>query len=152
MEKGNLAQRLFALAQPVAEQLGMVLVDVEYARAGNANVVRVFIDKPGGVNLDDCRAFSDRFGYVLDHEDPIPHAYSLEVSSPGLTRRLTRPHQYQHFAGRLVKVVSRVPREGENTFSGLLRGLEDDAVVLELAGEEIRIPLDQVVRARLMEE
>ncbi|HUW63551.1 MAG TPA: ribosome maturation factor RimP [Spirochaetia bacterium] len=149
MEKGNLAEKLFDLALPVAAQEGLVLVDVEYARAGARSVVRMFIDKPGGVTLDDCHAFSDRFGYVLDREDPIPQAYSLEVSSPGLTRSLTRPHHYQHFAGRRVKVVSRVPQGGENTFSGLLRGLEDETVVLEVAGEEIRIPLDHVASAKL---
>jgi ribosome maturation factor RimP len=150
MEKGNLADQLFDLACGVAEQEGMVLVDVEYARAGAKSTVRVFIDKPGGVTLDDCQAFSDRFGYVLDREDPIPQAYSLEVSSPGLTRSLTRPHHYQHFAGRRVKVVSSSPRDGENTFSGVLKGLEDEMVVLQLAGEEIRIPLDHVARAKLV--
>lgn len=153
MEKENLAEKLFDLALPVAAQVGMVLVDVEHFRGGGkggSGLVRVFIDKPGGVTLDDCHAFSDRFGYVLDREDPIPHAYSLEVSSPGLTRNLTRPQHYQYFAGRRVKVVSQVPREGENTFSGVLRGLEDGTVVLELAGEEIRIPLDQVARAKLL--
>lgn len=149
MEKDDLERRLFELALPVAGVRGVTLVDVEYARTGG--MVRVFIDKPGGVTLDDCQAFSERFGYVLDREDPVPHAYSLEVSSPGLTRRLTRPEHYRHFAGRRVKVVSRVPVQGQNTFSGLLRGLEDRTVVMDAAGGEVRIPLDQVASARLDE-
>jgi len=149
MEKGSLADRLFELAAGCAQRDGLVLVDVEYAGAGPGSTVRVYIDKPGGVTLDDCQSFSEHYGYVLDREDPIPHAYSLEVSSPGLTRNLTRPHHYRHFAGRRVKVVSRLPRDGANTFTGILKGLVDGMVVLDLAGEEIRIPLEQVARARL---
>ncbi|MDA8333799.1 MAG: ribosome maturation factor RimP [Peptococcaceae bacterium] len=150
MAKENLADRLFDLASGIGEQEGLALVDVEYVRAGSKSTVRVFIDKPGGVTLDDCQAFSDRFGYVLDRDDPIPHAYSLEVSSPGLTRSLTKPHHYRYFAGRRVKVVCRSPRDGANTFSGVLKGLEDQVVVLEVAGEEVRISLDEVARARLL--
>jgi len=149
VEKGDLERRLFELAGPVAEARGVTLVDVEYAPTGAK--LRVFIDKPGGVTLDDCQDFSERFGYVLDREDPIPHAYSLEVSSPGLTRRLTRPEHYRHFAGRRVKLVSRAPVDGQNTFSGLLRGLEDRTVILQTAGGEVRLPLDQVASARLDE-
>ncbi|NMB11112.1 MAG: ribosome maturation factor RimP [Firmicutes bacterium] len=125
------------------------LVNVEYAKEGPDWVLRVFIDKVGGVSLDDCEKVSRRLSSSLDDADPIPGSYSLEVSSPGLERPLTRDAHFERFAGHLVQIRTYAPFQGQKLWEGQLLGLEDGAVVVEVEGEIVRIPRDQVAKANL---
>lgn len=150
------ARDVVAAVTPVAEALmkglGLELVDVEYRREGGGWVLRVFIDKPGGVTLDDCQAASRALGEKLDELDPIPTSYSLEVSSPGIERPLKRPEDYERFAGRLVHVRTFAPYEGRRNWQGRLVGLAGGAVVLDTDAGQVAIPQDMVARAHLAAE
>ncbi|MDY0262740.1 MAG: ribosome maturation factor RimP [Syntrophotalea acetylenica] len=151
-------EKIRALVLPVLEAKGRELVDVEYSREGQGWVLRLYIDEPGGVTLDSCVEVSREVSVLLEVEDPIETAYNLEVSSPGLDRPLTRPADYDRFAGRLVRVKSRVPMElddkgrGRKTFVGILVGLRDGNVVIDLEdkkGYRVEIPLEDVAKANL---
>ncbi len=129
--------RVSELAQPLIDEQGLELVDVEYHTGGGA-VLRLFIDKPGGVNLDDCAAFSRELGLILDVEEVISGEYRLEISSPGLDRIIKKDSDFARFAGEMVRVKTTLPLDPDGrgylrkTFIGILRGLENDAVVVEL--------------------
>ena len=126
------------------------LVDIEFKGSLNNRVLRIYIDKPSGVTHKDCELISDRVGTVLDIEDMIPGSYHLEVSSPGLTRRLTKESDFQHFRGRLVKIQTRQTMDGAKSFRGTLVGLEGETVTLELKNARlIQIPLTSIARANL---
>ena len=126
------------------------LVDIEFKGSLNNRVLRIYIDKPSGVTHKDCELISDRVGTVLDIEDMIPGSYHLEVSSPGLTRRLTKESDFRHFRGRLVKIQTRQTMDGAKSFRGTLVGLEGETVTLELKNARlIQIPLTSIARANL---
>ncbi len=125
------------------------LVSVEYAKEGPDWVLRVFIDKEGGVSLEDCEKVSRRLSSSLDDADPIPGSYSLEVSSPGLERPLTRDAHFERFAGHLVQIRAYAPYQGRKSWRGQLVGLEDGAVVVKTEKEVVKIPRDQVAKANL---
>lgn len=137
------------LAEELAGPLGLEIVDVEFRREASGRVLRVFIDKPGGVTLDDCQALSELLGQRLDEVDPIEESYNLEVSSPGIERPLKKPRDFERFAGHLVHVRTYGPIDGRRNFRGELLGLEDDHVVVRLERDVVRIPLQQVAKARL---
>lgn len=141
--------RVTALVEPIIVQAGLELVDVEYAKEGMHWFLRLYIDKEGGVDLDDCALISHRAGETLDKEDFIPHAYMLEVSSPGLERPLKKAADYERYQGRLIKVRTKNVFQGYQEFSGYLAGLEDGKIVLEYQGEQVQIPMDQVEKAHL---
>jgi len=146
----SLLTRLRAAVEPLLQSEGCEFVDVEYRREGRGWVLRLFLDKPGGVTLDDCQRVSEQVGDLLDVEDLIPTAYTLEVSSPGLDRPLKRPEDFVRFAGRAVRVSTVTPVEGQHHFAGTLRGCEGEVVLLELAGSRlVRIPRGAISRARL---
>jgi ribosome maturation factor RimP len=158
MKQEAVVEKIRALVLPVLEAKGRELVDVEYSREGQGWVLRLYIDEPGGVTLDSCVEVSREVSVLLEVEDPIETAYNLEVSSPGLDRPLTRPADYDRFAGRLVRVKSRVPMElddkgrGRKTFVGILVGLRDGNVVIDLEdkkGYRVEIPLEDVAKANL---
>jgi ribosome maturation factor RimP len=130
---------------------GIEAVEVQWLGGGGHRVLRIFIDKPDGVTHGDCERISEYVGTVLDAEDVIPGgSYTLEVSSPGVERKLTRPKDFERFAGRKVKVVVREPIENRKSWEGTLAAFSDGVLVLEPAkGSPIRIPLDQVERANL---
>ncbi|MEK7854254.1 MAG: ribosome maturation factor RimP [candidate division NC10 bacterium] len=145
-----LLERLRAVVDPVLRGEGCELVDLEYRREGPGWVLRILMDKPGGVALADCQRVSEQVGDLLDVEDLIPRAYTLEVSSPGLERPLTRPEDFVRFAGRAVRVSTFAPVDGQRHFAGTLRGCEGEAVLLELEGPRlVRIPQGVISRARL---
>ncbi|KAB0665797.1 ribosome maturation factor RimP [Oryzomonas japonica] len=153
--KGDVCGLVTEIALPILESLGMELVDVEFAKVGRDGVLRLFIDKEGGINLDDCADVSRELSAVLDVEDVIPGHYSLEVSSPGLDRPLKKPADYERFVGRLVKVrtFEALPDDAGNkrkTFVGRLEGLADGNVVIKLTeGQSASIPLEKVAKANL---
>ncbi len=136
---------------PAVEALGYELVGVEY-HGGDNGLLRVYIDHENGISVDDCQAVSHQVSGVLDVEDPIRGHYSLEVSSPGLDRPLFKAQDYERFAGHEVKIKMATMIEGRRNFTGLLKGLEDETVIVEVDGEEKCLPLDQVDQARLVPE
>jgi ribosome maturation factor RimP len=129
---------------------GMELVDVEYKGSPHRSILRVYIDKPTGVTHRDCELISDQVGAILDVEDLIRGSFILEVSSPGLTRRLTKDSDYQRYVGRVVKIQTRNPIEGRRDFRGTLRGLEGTLVVIDLEDSQaVRIPLGSISKSNL---
>lgn len=145
--------RLHSLVEPVVAAHGLDLVDVELRGEGGGRVLRVFIDKPEGVTLADCEAVSQDLNPLLDVEDPLGGGgYTLEVSSPGLDRKLTRPEDFRRFAGQRVRVRTRTPvgEPGRSNFTGELLGLDAGAVRLRLENRaEAVIQWDNVHEARL---
>lgn len=125
------------------------LVEVEYVKEPSGWILRVYIDKPGGVDLEDCRQVSEALDQKLDEEDPIPGPYFLEVSSPGLERPLKKRSDYERFAGRLVQIRTFSALHGRKRFEGVLGGLNGENVVLEWGGETIEIPLELISKANL---
>jgi ribosome maturation factor RimP len=150
--KQTVEDRTRAIAEPLVAQEGMELVDLEFIREREGWVLRVFIDKPGGVGLEDCTLISRTLDTALDVEDPIPHEYQLEVSSPGLNRPLKKPEHFQRAVGKKVRIktfgpIGEPPRKN---FSGRLAdaGAEEVAVEVEGAGT-FRISLKDVAKANL---
>ncbi len=121
---------------PAVAALGYEFVGCEYFAAGQRALLRVYIDKPQGVTVDDCALVSAQVSAVLDVEDPIPGEYNLEVSSPGIARRLFTLEQCQRFIGERVKVRMRIPVEGRRNFSGILQAVTDDKLTLQ-DGEDV---------------
>ena len=150
MGKGFERDRIHQLAQQVIESQGYELVEFELKGGGKHSVLRVFIDKPSGITHQDCELVSEQLGTVLDVEDLIPFSYTLEVSSPGLDRKLVKVSDYTRFEGKLAKVQTRIPLQNQKTFKGRLRGLQGDKILLELPkGTVMEIPLDVVHESRL---
>jgi ribosome maturation factor RimP len=147
----DLQEQIQQLLDPILGSLGLTLWDLELRKQGPQWLLRIYIDREThGVSLGDCEAVSRDLGTVLDVEDIIPHSYTLEVSSPGLDRSLTRPEHYRKCRGSLVKIKTFQPINGGKVFKGKLAGLEDLLVVLEQdSGETLRIPLDNVSKASL---
>lgn len=138
------------IAKPIVDSLGYELIDVEYLAGGNRAKLRLFIDKEGGVTLDDCEKASRYVGYALDVEDPMPTPYVLEVSSPGLDRPLKKPSDYERYKGRLVKIKTKVPVNDQMLFIGRLSGIINEKVEIKLDGEkDLSISLDDIRLARL---
>lgn len=148
----NTADRVRELAEPLVLAEGMELVDVEYLREGSRWVLRLFIDKEGGVGLDDCQTISRQLEKVLDVEDFIETAYSLEVSSPGLARPLRRRADFERYAERNVEVRTFAPigEPPRRNFKGRLLGIDaEDTISVEIDGVIFRIPHAQVAKANL---
>ena len=141
---------MLGLLEPTVERLGYELVDLEVRLGSGNGLVRVFIDKPEGVDLDDCEKVSLAVSALLDVEDPVPGNYNLEVSSPGLDRKLTKPAHFQRFAGETVKVQMRFPIEGRRRFRGTLVSSDDENIVVEVDGESHSLPLKTIDTARLV--
>src|SRR5688572_15537808 len=148
MGNDSIAARLQEIAERVAIDHGLELVDVEVAGPDNKPIVRVFIDKPQGVTHDDCSEVSTHLGTILDVEDFIHASYTLEVSSPGLERGLYKRADYERFAGRDAKLKTRQPIGGQRNFRGRLLGVEGEEVIFDdRTSGQVRIPLDLIVKA-----
>jgi ribosome maturation factor RimP len=151
-----LANRLSELGERVVANTGIDLVEIELRGAGKARLLRVYIDKPGGVTHTDCELISERLGQLLDEEDAIPgEGYTLEVSSPGVERKLSKPRDFERVIGQSVRVAWRTPaepgsRETIQRLEGKLTGVADGTLTLKTAsGETMHIPLGQVQKANL---
>ena len=136
--------------QEVVESQGYELVDAELKGGGQNSILRIFIDKPAGITHHDCELVSEQVGTVLDVEDLIPSSYTLEVSSPGLERKLVKDSDYTRFDGKLARIQTRIPLNQQKVFRGRLQGLHGGKVRLELSkGDILEIPLDVIQEARL---
>lgn len=151
----DVVSRVEKIALPLVSSLGLELVDLEYKREGRGMVLRLFIDREGGVTLDDCADVSRELSELLDVEDVIPGHYSLEVSSPGLDRPLRKEADFVRSRGRLVKIrtYDLLPDDKGNprkTFLGELLGLEEGVVKIHLKeGQSASIPLEKIAKANL---
>jgi ribosome maturation factor RimP len=142
-------ERVSALAAHVLADQNMELVDLEYRREGQGWVLRLFIDKEGGITLDDCARMSQEIGTVLDVEDFIGTPYSLEVSSPGLNRPLKNEKDFIKYRDRLIKVKTFDPIDNRRNFKGKLREISDGRIAMEIDGRVVTIPLANVAKANL---
>jgi ribosome maturation factor RimP len=138
------------LIEPTIERLGYELTDLEVRLSGQGGLLRLTIDKPDGIDLDDCEKVSHAVSALLDVEDPVPGNYNLEVSSPGLDRKLTKVEHFQRFEGEILKVTMRFPIEGRRRFRGTLVSSDDESIVVEVDGESHSLPLTMIDTARLV--
>ena len=139
------------LAEPLAEEHGYELVDIEQASLGHHRVIRVFLDKPGGVTVDDCARFSRRLADAMDMNQIVPGRYHLEVSSPGLERPIRTLEAATRFVGQRVSLTTHEPRDGRRKFDGVLLAPEDGRVGVRLdEGDEHRFEWTAVKSARLV--
>lgn len=141
-----------AVIAPVVESLGCELVGIEYGRQGNRGLLRVYIDKEEGVGVKDCQRVSHQLSGVLDVEDVIKEQYQLEVSSPGLDRPLYTLEHFARFAGHQVKLTLVSPIEGQRRFKGILQGVEDDQVIVNIGENELVLSLNAIDKANLVPE
>src|SRR5580704_3188698 len=154
MSDGN-REAVTAKVQEIAERVGagagIEVVDVQLLGGGGSRLLRIFIDKPQGVTHGDCEFVSQQVGTILDVEDVIPGArYTLEVSSPGVERKLTKPHEFERFVGQKVKVVLRQPVENQRHLTGTLKSFAAGVITLEPGpGKSVQFPLEQVEKANL---
>lgn len=144
------SEALKALLEPTVERLGYELADLEARLTGRSGVVRVFIDHADGVTLSDCEKVSHAISALLDVEDPIPGHYDLEVSSPGLNRKLTKIEHFQRFTGETLKVQMRFPVDGRKRFRGRLLSSNDTNIVVDVDGEPYTLPMATIDTARLV--
>ena len=133
------------IAEDVAQQEGVYIVDVSYSDG----VLCYYIDKDGGVGIDDCEAFSRSVEKLLDEKDIIDTEYSLEVSSPGVDRKLTKEREFLYYIGREVDVKLYAARDGVKEFSGILKGYDDKVALIEKDGQDLQLPLKDTVYIRL---
>ena len=148
-----LETRLQELLEPLVRSEGLILVELQLRRENQGQVLRMYVDRPqGGITLDECALISRQSSDLLDVDDLIPGRYRLEVSSPGLTRRLRRPREYELFAGRLAKLVVHEPDGGTETVRGRLKGLMGQDVLIESQGRVRALAMDQVAKATLEPE
>ena len=145
----KVAARVAEMVLPLTGELNLELVDVEYTKEAGRYYLRVFIDKPGGVTLDDCQALSERLDVLLDAADPIPNPYFLEVSSPGIERPLKKAGDFVRFAGREARVKTFAPVGGRRQFKGRILGAAGEEVQLEVEGRTVTLRLDNISSARL---
>ncbi len=145
-----LVEKVEDIARRVTDSEGIELVEVEVLGGGSRRLVRISIDKPSGVSHADCELISQQVGTILDVEDVIPGRYTLEVSSPGVERKLLKPGDFERFQGKKVKVTLKEPVENQRHWEGTLASFEQGVVGLETdAGKNIRFRYDQIDRANL---
>ncbi len=140
------------IVAPVAEKLGLRIWDIEFIKEGGERYLRVFIDKAGGVSIEDCEAFSRAMDKLLDEADPIDESYIFEVSSAGLERRLSRPSDFEEYMGSAVTLKTFSPRDGKKEFWGNLTSYEDGDVTIDIDGEPARFEKKEIASVRLRVE
>ncbi|MBQ8075810.1 MAG: ribosome maturation factor RimP [Oscillospiraceae bacterium] len=145
----KITDAVIALAQPVVEEEGCSLWDVEYVKEAGSYYLRVYIDKPGGVSINDCEAISRRLDKLLDEADPIPDSYIFEVGSAGAERELKRPSDFEAFLGSEIEVRTYRPVNGQKAFVGTLEKYEDGSVTLSSGKKEIRLEKQDIALVKL---
>ncbi len=156
MSFGELRNRLWPIVEPIVEDEGLALVELEFVRQSGSWILRIYMDGPEGIRVEDCERVSRRLSPVLDVEDVIPHSYTLEVSSPGIPRPLRKAQDFERFSGEIARIEMASPCNGRKRFTGELAGVsegEEGEVALKLdGGETVRLPVTDIRRARLAEE
>ena len=132
-------ERVQQIAERVAASSGLELVEVEFRGGGKSRMLRIFIDKPGGVTHEDCANLSREVSTILDVEDVVPGSYLLEVSSPGLDRKLSRPADFERFTGSRVKIMTREPVNGNRHFDGRLQSFQEGRLTLDLTRSQEKV-------------
>jgi ribosome maturation factor RimP len=148
----KISEQVWQFSQPLVEACGCSLWDVEYVREGGEWFLRLYIDKEGGVDIDDCEAVSRAVDPVLDEKDPIPESYRFEVCSAGLERSLKRPSDFERFMGSAVMVKLYRPKDGQKEFVGNLTGYEDGNVSIEVGTDTVSFEKSEVALVRLYVE
>ncbi len=151
---GRALTQLEELLSPVVVSLGYEFVGMEYLPQGKHSLLRIYIDKPDGVTVDDCSTVSHQVSGVLEVEDPINGHYVLEVSSPGLDRPLFKFEDFERFSGHNVQIRLQIPLDGRRNYKGLLEGVQADGQLVDVAidDEIISLPWDRIEKARLIAE
>jgi len=152
LSRGGAIDALSDVAERVTQQRGLDLVDVELKKSRGGNLVRLYVEKDGGIGLDELQAVSEEVSAILDATEPLDSSYTLEVSSPGLDRPLRHEPDYRRFVGRLAKISSYEPVEGRRHWTGRLVGVTDGQVRLSLESEggvETKIPIEKISHGRL---
>ena len=144
----SVAERVFSLVKETVENTGVKLWDVRFVKEGASHYLRVFIDKPDGITIDDCTNVSHAIDPVIDEADPIDVSYYLEVCSPGLERELTRPEHFEGMLGKLIKVKLFKAIDGKKEFTGFLKRF-DGGITLETSQGEVNFPKGSVAKANL---
>lgn len=142
--------QIYDICLPAVAGLGFDLWGVEYLAQGKHSVLRLYIDHANGITVDDCAEVSHQVAAVLDVEDPIGSAYTLEVSSPGMDRPLFTLAHYGAHAGEWVQLKLKFPFEGKRKLKGIIRGIEDDSVVLQIDEYEYLLPFEQIEKANIL--
>jgi ribosome maturation factor RimP len=150
-EQTGLIERLTELGEQAAAGTPIEIAEIELRGAGKARLLRVYIDKPGGVTHGDCELISERMGRLLDEQDAVPgESYTLEVSSPGVERKLSKPRDFERVVGQKIRLSVREAIEGQTHFEGKLAGFAGQMLEVEVSpGRLIRVPLERVQRAKL---
>lgn len=146
-------ERIRELLEPIANERKFYIVDITYRREGGKLALRILADKEGGITMDDCTGLSNELSELLDRKNIIEEQYVLEVSSPGLDRKLNKDEDFAWAVGRRIKVTTYAPLDGKNVFVGVLAGLRDGTIVVsEKEGISTEIPRDKIASARLATE
>jgi ribosome maturation factor RimP len=143
----TIAERVWEIAEPLVTHEGLEMVDVEFRRESRGMVLRLYLDREGGVSLDDLTRVSRQLGDVLDVHDAVPGAYTLEVSSPGINRRLRRPDHFRRYIGKRVRVRTVTPHEGRRAFLGTLQRVDETGVTVESGGATHVIGYREIAQA-----
>jgi len=143
-------QELIDLIQPIVEGLGFVFWGIEYMGQGKFSTLRIFIDSPKGIDVENCAEVSRQVSAVMDVEDPISSEYTLEVSSPGVDRLLFTQEQFTTYTGEKVQIKLRAPFDGRRNFKGQIKGVEDGDIVVQVDQEEFLLPLDLIDKAQII--
>lgn len=146
----KIEQLAFSIGDEIAKKQGVFLVHCEYVREKGQYFLRLFVDKDGGIGIDDCEEFSRAFSDSIDLIDPIDQEYILEVSSPGAQRQLKTEREFLHYVGREVDVKLFAPKDGKKEFSGVLTGFSDGTAQIDADGEIYQIPVKEAVYIKLM--
>ncbi|HEU5135634.1 MAG TPA: ribosome maturation factor RimP [Steroidobacteraceae bacterium] len=144
-----LHDRLIALLEPVLKEIGYELIEIEFVPGPGGGTLRIYIDHPEGIDVDDCADASHAVSDLLDANDPFPGAYALEVSSPGLDRILRTPEHFARFVDNRVKVELRVARDGRKRYTGMLRRTDGESIEMDVDNFSVSIKLAEIGRARL---
>ena len=144
-----LHDRLIARFEPVLEERGYELIEVEFVPGAGGGTLRIYIDSPEGIDVDDCGDVSHVISELLDADDPFPGAYSLEVSSPGLDRVLRTAAHFAQFEGERVKVELKVARDGRKRYTGVIRRADAESIDLDVDNFSVNIKLAEIGKARL---
>ncbi len=149
MGKGSVTESVEELVTPIINENRLELVDVEYKKEGKSWFLRIFIDKEGGVTVDDCSNVSRQIADLIEVEEIVPSSYTLEVSSPGLDRPLKKEKDFLRFKGQRAHVTTFTPIDHQKNFKGTIRDFQNDVLFLEIDNRRVEIPKNLIAKARL---